>query len=175
MTLKVYEKTSSREKTFVYTYTLKNVAERYNDIGVFNRKVIDRNWEVPLKDISIEIRIPEGATKDELKVFAHGPLEGYSEIIDERTFSFYVGEVMPGTFVETLAIFPPNLIPDSAKVSNRDELPAILENEQRLADEANRIREEARAKIAREERLKILEKLFPVFMVILGAVASLLK
>ena len=137
LTLKVYEKTSSREKTFVYTYTLKNVAERYNDIGVFNRKVIDKNWEVPLKNISIEIRIPEGATKDELKVFAHGPLEGYSEIIDDRTFSFYVGEVMPGTFVETLAVFPPNLIPDSSRVSNRDELPAILENEQKLADQAN--------------------------------------
>lgn len=177
MSLKVYEKTSSRGKAFVYEYTLKNVAERYNDIGVFNRKVIDRNWDVPLKDISIEIRIPEGAKKDELKVFAHGPLEGYSEIIDERTFSFYVGEVMPGTFVETLAIFPPELIPDSKKVFSLDKLPSILENEQRLADEANRIREEARAKMVREESLKnIRKKLFPVFLtVILGAVASFIK
>lgn len=177
MSLKVYEKTSSQEKTFVYAYTLKNVAEKYKDIGVFNRKVIDRNWDVPLKDITIEVRIPEGATKDELKVFAHGPLEGYSEIIDDRTFSFYVGEIMPGTFVETLAIFPPDLIPDSQKVFSRDELPAILENEQRLADEANRIREEARARIAREERLKnIRKKLLPVFLtVILGAVASLIS
>ncbi len=177
MSLKVYEKTSSREKTFVYEYTLKNVAKKYNDIGVFNRKVIDRNWDVPLKDISIEIRIPEGATKDELKVFAHGPLEGYSEIINERTSSFYVGEVMPGTFVETLIIFPPNLIPDSQRVFSHDELPAILENEQRLADEANRIREEARARMAQEERLKnIRKKLFPVFLtVIFGAVASFIS
>lgn len=175
LTLKVYEKTSSREKAFVYAYTLKNAAERFNDIGVFNRKVIDTNWDVPLRDISIEIRIPEGAVKDELRVFAHGPLEGYSEITDDRTFSFYVGEVMPGTFVETLATFPPNLIPDSQRVSNLNRLPSILENEQRLADEANKIREEARARMAQEERLKnIRKKLLPLFVAVtLGAAVSL--
>lgn len=176
LALKVYEKTSSKEKTFLYTYTLKNVAEKYSDIGVFNRKVIDRNWDVPLHNINIEIRIPDGATRDELKVFAHGPLEGYSEIVDDRTFSFVVGEVRPGTFVETLAVFPPDLIPDAGRVYNREELPAILENEQRLAAEANRIREEARARMAREEKLRATrQRMFPIFAVaLLSGVASLI-
>ena len=148
---KVYEKSSYEEKTFVFDYILLNVAERYNDIGVFNRKVIDMNWDVLLNDVNIIITIPEGAKKEELRVFAHGPLTGVSEITDERTFSFVVSEVMLNTFIETLAIFPPGLIPDSTRVYNEEKLPQILENEKRLADEANAERERAREELKRLE------------------------
>jgi uncharacterized membrane protein len=185
---KVYEKSSYEEKTFVFDYILLNVAERYNDIGVFNRKVIDMNWDVLLNDVNIIITIPEGAKKEELRVFAHGPLTGVSEITDERTFSFVVSEVMPNTFIETLAIFPPGLIPDSTRVYNEEKLPQILENEKRLADEANAERERAREELkrleeaekeraTREARLKrIRDTLLPGFvMAILGGIYGLIR
>lgn len=186
--LKVYEKSSYEEKTFIYEYTLLNVAERYKDIGVFNRKVIDSNWDVPLENIHITILIPEGANKEDLKVFAHGPLTGVSKILDERTFIFEVPEVMPGTFVETLAIFPPQLIPDSKRVYDETKLPSILENEQKLAEEANRERERAREEMRRREELErkrlerearlksIRDRIWPVFVVILlGGLYSWIK
>lgn len=186
--LKVYEKSSYEEKTFIYEYTLLNVAERYKDIGVFNRKVIDSNWDVPLENIHITILIPEGANKEDLKVFAHGPLTGVSKILDERTFTFEVPEVMPGTFVETLAIFPPQLIPDSKRVYDETKLPLILENEQKLAEEANRERERAREEMRRREELErkrlerearlksIRDRIWPVFVVILlGGLYSWIK
>lgn len=186
--LKVYEKSSYEEKTFIYEYTLLNVAERYKDIGVFNRKVIDSNWDVPLENIHITILIPEGANKEDLKVFAHGPLTGVSKIVDERTFTFEVPEVMPGTFVETLAIFPPQLIPDSKRVYDETKLPSILENEQKLAEEANRERERAREEMRRREELErkrlerearlksIRDRIWPVFVVILlGGLYSWIK
>lgn len=186
--LKVYEKSSYEEKTFIYEYTLLNVAERYKDIGVFNRKVIDSNWDVPLENIHITILIPEGANKEDLKVFAHGPLTGVSKILDERTFIFEVPEVMPGTFVETLAIFPPQLIPDSKRVYDETKLPLILENEQKLAEEANRERERAREEMRRREELErkrlerearlksIRDRIWPVFVVILlGGLYSWIK
>lgn len=186
--LKVYEKSSYEEKTFIYEYTLLNVAERYKDIGVFNRKVIDSNWDVPLENIHITILIPEGANKEDLKVFAHGPLTGVSKIVDERTFTFEVPEVMPGTFVETLAIFPPQLIPDSKRVYDETKLPLILENEQKLAEEANRERERAREEMRRREELErkrlerearlksIRDRIWPVFVVILlGGLYSWIK
>ncbi len=179
--LKVYEPSSNEEKTFIYEYTLVNVAERYNDIGVFNRKVIDSNWQVPIGNIYITIIIPEGANKEELKVFVHGPLTGVSKIVDEKTFAFEVPEVMPGTFVETLVIFPPQLIPQAKRVYDETKLPSILENEQKLAEEANRERERAREemrrleelerkRLEREARLKsIRDKIWPVFTIILLA------
>jgi len=177
--LKVYEPSSDEEKTFVYEYTLINVAERYNDIGVFNRKVIDSNWDVPIGNIHITIIIPEGANKEDLKVFAHGPLTGVSTIVDEKTFAFEVPEITPGTFVETLVIFPPQLIPDSNRVYDETKLPSILENEQKLAEEANRERERAREEMRRREELErerlrreaklksIRDKIWPIFVVIL--------
>ena len=183
---KVYETSRDEEKTFRYEYRLRNVAEKYQDIGVFNRKVIDRNWDIPLNNITITIRIPEGASKEDLKVFAHGPLTGESRIADERTFVFHVPEVSPGTFVETLAVFPPGLIPDSGRAYDETRLPAILSNEKKLADKANAAREEARErqreweeeqKELRKKRAgqkKIRDGLLPVFVaLILVGVLSL--
>ncbi|MBP1919810.1 DUF2207 domain-containing protein [Youngiibacter multivorans] len=171
MKLKVYEKSGSDTKTFIYGYTLKNVVEKYNDIATFNRKIIDANWKVPLENVRITIRIPEGAAKEDLKVFAHGPLTGTSSIKDGSTFEFTV-PLVQGTFVETLAIFPPELVPGSTNTFNRDELPAILTNEQKLADDANKLREEAIKKLERETFMKNLKgTLDPIF--ILAAIFGL--
>ena len=185
--LKVYETSKDEEKTFRYEYRMRNVAEKYQDIGVYNRKVIDRNWDVPLNNITITIRIPEGASKEDLKIFAHGPLTGESRIADERTFVFHVPEVSPGTFVETLAVFPPGLIPGAGRVHDETKLPAILSNEQKLAEEANTAREEARQRQKKWEKeqkelrkkragqKKIRDGLLPVFVAaILAGALSLM-
>lgn len=155
--LKIYEKSRNESKTFYIGYTLVNVAEKYNDIATFNRKIIDDGWDIPLNNITITITIPEGATKEDLKVYAHGPLTGESEIVDNRTFRFTVPSV-GGNFVETLAIFPPELIPDSTNVFAQDELPSILENEQQLADEANERREEAIRELEEERQREERER-----------------
>ena len=167
--LKIYEESSDEEKTIVVSYTLKNVAEKYNDIGILNRKIIDTGWDITLNNINITITIPEGATKDKLKVFAHGPLTGTSTIVDNRTFDFTVPSVN-GQFVETLVIFPPELLPNSTNVFAKDQLPTILENEGKLADIANKEREEAQKEIEAERKRKELGRnLLPVF---LGGIAA---
>lgn len=155
--LKIYEKSRNESKTFVIGYTLKNVAEKYNDISIFNRRIIDSEWDVPLNNITITIVIPEGAKKEDLRVFAHGPLTGSSEIVDHRTFLFKVPSVS-GRFVETLVIFPRDLIPASTNIFDENELQNILENEQKLADKANKEREEAIKEMEREAKRKEREK-----------------
>lgn len=151
--LTIHEPSRNERKTFHFQYVLKDVAEKYNDVGVFNRRLIGDAWEVPLNNIDITITIPEGATREELRVFAHGPLTGVSTIVDERTFHFTVPSVN-GQFVETRVVFPRTLIPASTNVFNTDELENILREEQQLADEANRQREEAQKVLEREERLR---------------------
>lgn len=161
--LKIYEPSNSEVKTFYIGYTLVNVAEKYNDIGIFNRKIIDSGWSVPLNNITINITIPEGAAKEDLKVYAHGPLTGESFIVDERTFKF-TAPSLNYEFLETLVIFPPELISASTNVFERDELQKILDNEQQLADEANEIREEAIREqeelLKREERERASRPIF---------------
>ena len=161
--LKIYEPSNNEKKTFYIGYTLVNVAEKYNDIGIFNRKIIDSGWSVPLNNITINITIPEGAAKEDLKVFAHGPLTGESKIVDERTFQF-TAPSLNYEFLETLVIFPPELISASTNVFEQDELQNILDNEQELADEANEIREEAIREqeelLKQEEREKASRPIF---------------
>ncbi len=185
--LKIYEKSSDEKKTFKINYTLVNVAEKYQDIGILNRKMIDSGWDVGINNITITMTIPEGATKEDLKVFAHGPLTGESIIVDSRTFTFkapYLG----GEFLETLVIFPPELIGSSTNGFDEVKLPQILENEQVLADEANQQREEAikeqearlererierEAQLARERREKASRPFF--FAGIAGAILALVS
>lgn len=149
--LTIYEESSNEQKTFKINYTLVNVAEKYTDVGILNRKMIDSGWDVGINNVTITMTIPEGATKEELRVFAHGPLTGESTIVNDRTFTF-TAPYLGGEFLETLVIFPPELISASNNEFDRVELPSILENEERLADEANAIREEAIRE--QEERLE---------------------
>ena len=150
---KIFEASLDVIKTFRIRYKLINVVTKYNDIAQFNRKIIDKNWQTTLNNITIRIKIPEGATKDELKVFAHGPLSGESKIVDDQNFLFTVPFVSPGTFVETLVIFPNTLVPRSTNLVNKVALPDILENEGKLADEANKQRENAREQVAKHDKM----------------------
>lgn len=144
---KVFEKTSYETKTFRFSYTLTNAVVKFNDIATLNWKMIDRNWEVPLNDVKITIKIPEGAQKSDLKIYSHGDLTGYNEILDATTFNVQVGLVEPGNMVENLVIFPLELVPDSEKIISRTELPTILEREGKLAEQANLEREEAKRRV----------------------------
>lgn len=148
---KVFEKSTDELKTFIYKYKLLDVVTRYNDIAEFNRKVIDKEWQATLNNISINVKLPEGAVKEDIKVFAHGPLTGVSEIIDERNTLFTVPYVTPGTFVETRVLFPTKLVPQIKNIVQSNALDEIMRDEGNLADEANREREDARKYLENQE------------------------
>lgn len=77
MRIKIYEASDSVKKTLRIRFNLKNLATRYDDIGTLNRKIVDRNWTVPLNNVTATIKIPEGAKKEDLRIFSHGDLTGW--------------------------------------------------------------------------------------------------
>jgi len=141
---KIFEASENQEKTFVIKYKLIDVVTKYTDIAEFNRKLVDTRWETRLDNIKIKITLPSGATKEELKVFAHGSLLGESSILDSSNIEFTVPSVSPGTFVETLVLFPTSLVPLSNNIVDENALPRIMANEATLANEANVAREDAK-------------------------------
>ena len=155
--LKVFEPSLNETKTFIYEYKLLDVVTKYNDIAEFNRKMIDTGWQVRLENIYIKVNIPEGAGREDIKVFAHGPLTGVSKILDEWNAEFTVPYVDPGTFVETRVLFPTAIVPNARKIIQKDALEDIMKTEAELAEKANRQREEAR-KYIREQEEKRLKK-----------------
>lgn len=156
---KIFEPSANEEKTFIIKYTFKDAITKYNDIAEFNRKIIDANWPVALNNIEINFTLPEGAQRDEIKVFGHGPLTGNSKIIDERHVQFTIEYLSPGIWVETRVLFPTRLVPQSTMLVPKDKLPEIMTNEKQLADEANKKREVAKQQVAEyENRQQELEK-----------------
>ncbi len=150
--LKIFEKSDYENKTFIIRYNLTNVVEVYNDTAALNRKLIDTGWDIPLSNITARITFPEGAAKEDLRIFVHGPLEGSSEIVDGRTLTLTSPYSSPGSFIEALVLFPKTLVPDAKRILNNDALPGFLENEKRLADEANANREAAKADVAAQKQ-----------------------
>ena len=168
--LKVYEKSINTSKTFIYKYTLKNVATKYNDTAEFNRKIVDSGWDTPLHGIKINIMLPEGASKDEIRVFGHGPLTGESRIIDGQNVEFILDRLDPGYYVETLVLFPPRLVPESARVKAEDALQRILDNEKKMAEEANLERERAQKEVedyySREQQVRTISTGISIFLIL---------
>ncbi|MGH4052685.1 MAG: DUF2207 domain-containing protein [Clostridium sp.] len=141
---KIFEHSENEEKTFVIKYKLLDVVTKYTDIAEFNRKLVDTRWKTRLDNIKIKITLPSGTTKEELKVFAHGSLLGESSIIDGSNVEFTVPSVSPGTFAETLVLFPTSLVPQASNIVAENALPRIMANEATLANEANVAREDAK-------------------------------
>ncbi|MBW9146656.1 DUF2207 domain-containing protein [Clostridium sp. CM027] len=156
--LKLFEVSKNQEKTFVIKYKLIDAVTKYKDTAEFNRKIIDSRWKTRLDNIKIKITLPPGATKEELKIFTHGPLIGESSILDNRTVEFTVPTVSPGTFIETLVLFPINLVPGSSNVVDETALPRIMANEATLADEANKTREESRKEVQQQVEMQSQRK-----------------
>ena len=113
--------------------------------------MIGTGWDVRINNIYIKASIPEGATKEDIRVFGHGPLTGESEITDSRNVEFKVPAVSAGTFVETRVMFPNKLVPDSKNIVPKDALQDILTHEKKLAEEANLERERAREYVKQQQ------------------------
>jgi uncharacterized membrane protein len=160
--LKIFSSAVNESTTFTLKYRVLNVAEKYNDIAEINWKFMGEDTEVKIENFELVIRIPEGADKEQIKVFGHGPLSGVSEIADSRTVVLRVDELPPRNFVEARVLFPPELIKGSKKVFNKDALAEIMSEEKGFADEANAIRAKARIVV----RFSFVYVLFELLMIV---------
>ena len=151
---KIFEVSQNQEKTFVIKYKLNDAVTKYKDTAEFNRKLVGTEWQTRLDNIKIKITLPKGATKEELKVFAHGPLIGESSILDSSNVEFTVPTVSPGNFIETLVLFPIKLVPGSSNIVDEDALPRIMSNEATLANNANIEREQARQEVKQQVEMQ---------------------
>ncbi|MGH4124721.1 MAG: DUF2207 domain-containing protein [Clostridium sp.] len=151
---KIFEVSENQEKTFVIKYKLIDAVTKYKDTAEFNRKVVGTEWQTRLDNIKIKITLPLGAAKEELKVFAHGPLIGESSILDGRNVEFTVPTVSPSTFIETLVLFPVKLVPGSSNIVAENALPRIMSNEADLANKANIAREQARQDVKQQVEMQ---------------------
>lgn len=164
--LKIFSTSEDERKTFVIKYKVNAVATRYSDIGELYWKFIGEDTEVKIEDFDIRITLPEGADKEQLRIFGHGPLSGVSEIIDSRTVGLKVDKLLPHNFVEARVLFPAELIAASDKIANTAALQRILAEEKGFAEEANEKREKARAVMGFSLLFALFELLLIIYLYI---------
>ncbi|MDD3705811.1 MAG: DUF2207 domain-containing protein [Clostridiaceae bacterium] len=160
--LKIFSAAQNESRTFTLKYRVLNAAAKYNDIAELNWKFMGEDTEVKIENFAIVITIPEGADKEQVKVFGHGPLSGVSEIIDSKTVSLKVEELPPRNYVEARVLFPPELIKDSKKAINKDALTEIMAEENEFAEAANARRTRARIIVG----LSFVYALFELLMIV---------
>jgi uncharacterized membrane protein len=160
--IKMFSTSEDESKTFVIRYKVINAASKYNDIGELYWKFMGEDTEVKIENFDLKIILPAGASKEQIKIFGHGPLSGVSEIIDSRTVSLKVEKLLPHNFVEARVLFPTGLIGDSIKVVNKDALTEIMSEEKGFVDEANAKRTRARAAVG----FSLIYALFQLILIV---------
>lgn len=136
-------------RTFEIRYLVENAVTVYDDGAELYWKFIGDGWDKKADKVEVTVRLPDGTTRSATKAWAHGPLWGIVEILDDHTVRLSVDGLPPSTFVEARLVFDKSLVPHANAVKRGASVRSILEEEARWAEEANRKREAARALLAR--------------------------
>ena len=139
--IKIFTPSEDEYKTTTISYTLYDVVVEYNDIAELYWNFIGNGWEYGLNDVNINITLP--GKSNILKIFAHGPLYGYSEITGENSVNLKVNNLRSGEAVDARLLFDNTLV-SSNKVQNVNKLQSILAEEKELAEQANLKRQQAK-------------------------------
>lgn len=140
-TLRIYNP-SSNSKDFYIEYILKDMAITHNDVTEVGFNPFTNSSE-SIENLDIYIHVPNN--KDLFRVWAHGPLWGNIDIIDNQTAHISINDLDAYEAIDLRFVF--DKILTTNKKTNVNVYDKIIEIETRLADEANLKRE----KIKKEE------------------------
>jgi uncharacterized membrane protein len=127
--IQIFSPSEDQIRTYRISYTINNVAIKYNDIGELYYKFLGDENETPIKNFLVNIHLPQADTENVVEVFAHGPLNGEIGKSSDTSYFLQVSNVPSNTFVEGRVLFPREFIPLSNRVENKDNYENIIEEE----------------------------------------------
>ena len=126
-------------KTFRFIYKLNGVIKIYEDYGEFYWKLQGEGWDKKIEEFETKIKFVSPIPKENYFVWAHGPLWGEIEKVDDKTIYLYVKDVPPNRFVEARVLIPSSYF--TVKNVNKGNIKErVLKEEIKWANEANRKR-----------------------------------
>lgn len=143
--IKLYAPSQNERKEFIFRYNLTRGVTVYRDIAQLNRKMVGKDWQNSIGNISVTVNFPENVKKDDIYAFGHGPLTGNIEILDGKSVRYTLNNYRPGEFLEVNLLFPKNILTsfNPLLMKNKSALKEILDMEGKLAKEANDARKRA--------------------------------
>lgn len=148
--------TKSTTRTYKISYKIIDVIKNYNDCSEFYWQFISRESEIPADYIEGTIKLPTPVENlEDLRVWAHGPLNGNIKKVSNDTVRFTVEDFAQNTMLEARIVTPVTIFSQNLNTANQNKLSNILNEEQTWADETNRKREEIAKQIETRKRMLI--------------------
>ncbi|MGB8957719.1 MAG: DUF2207 domain-containing protein, partial [Candidatus Aminicenantales bacterium] len=128
LTAKWFYSAEDERRTFHIHYRVSGGITSYPDVTELYWQVISGGWDKPARDVQVTVTLPDPVpSKADLLVWAHGPLAGWSEVVDERTARFSAPDLAARQYFEVRVVWPEGLV--SGVPSGRPALDAIRAEE----------------------------------------------
>lgn len=122
-----------------YSYKILSLVTNYRDTAELNFKIIGNGWDTNLDHAKATVIFP-GPVKG-LKAWAHGPLNGYIQVLPKQGKIIMTADDVPGDVgIEVHAIFPTTITSANMNFVKENKKKAIEKQEAQLANEANQKR-----------------------------------
>lgn len=141
-----FYRAKDQTRTFILKYLATDAITVYNDLAELYFKFIGEKNQKEIGIVNININLPQYATKDSVKIWAHGPLHGIINFKNGNV-ELFINRMPANQYFESRIIFPPSWTPNAKNKLQIDKLQDIISEEKQWSEEANRIREEARQKL----------------------------
>lgn len=164
--IKIYSPAKDGEKTFNIVYKVKNVCKKYNDIGELYYSFLGKENRTHIDGFNVNINFPYTFSKDKVKIFAHGPLNGVVKFINNNTINLNVSNVSENNLVAARIVFPKEYIKNSNNIINKDGYTEIIEEENHYINriEEDRVRKEESKR--KGKYASIIVSLFGIYVII---------
>ena len=154
-------------RTFKMSYTIIDAVKNYNDISEFYWQFVSKKSEIPAKYVTGTITLQNEVTNiDDLRIWAHGPLNGTINKISNKKIQFEVSSLSSRTMLEVRVVTPTYVFNQNNNIKEENKLESILEEEQKWADEANRKRQA-------KERIRQIIKCLAILAVIASNISGI--
>lgn len=101
---------NTENKVYKIKYTITDAIKKYNDCSEFYWQFIGKTNAIPADKVTGTVKLPSAVgNKENLKVWAHGPLNGNIQVVDNQTVSFEVENLKTETMVEVRIVTLENI------------------------------------------------------------------
>lgn len=136
-----FDVTAPEQRTFILKYRVSNAIKLYIDVAELYYQFIGDQWEEPVEQVSVNVFLPAGAHKSEIRAWGHGPLHGEVQIVNSQNINWQIAPLPENNFLEGRVTFPPQLVAEmKSNRENKERLPEILTEENAWAEQANKQR-----------------------------------
>ncbi|MFZ7134205.1 MAG: DUF2207 family protein [Eubacteriales bacterium] len=132
-----YRSGENETKIFKIQYRVHGAATLYNDCVDYFQKYVSSDNVYKIKNLSVLVHLPQGATQDNTKIWAHGPVGGNVDFQGETDVMLTMKGVPPGNYIEARFLMPAEVIKSGGDKVSMDRYNELYEMENQAAEESD--------------------------------------